>query len=60
MIPSHPATLEEDYLMIEEQALNAKKQREFRKWLNEKIDGMYVRIDPEFRDGEFDNKHWVK
>ena len=60
VIPSHPATLEEDYLMIEEQALNAKKQREFRKWLNEKIDGMYVRIDPEFRDGEFDNKHWVK
>ena len=25
-----------------------------------KIDGMYVYIDPEFRNGEFENKHWVK
>ena len=29
-------------------------------WLSKKIDGMYVYIDPEFRDGEFENKHWVK
>ena len=27
---------------------------------SKKIDGMYVYIDPEFRDGEFANKHWVK
>lgn len=60
VIPSHPATLEEDYLMIEEAALNDKKHREFEKWLNDKIDGMYVRIDPEYRGGEFENKHWVK
>lgn len=60
IIPSHPATLEEDYLMIEEAALNDKKHREFEKWLNDKIDGMYVRIDPEYRDGEFENTHWVK
>lgn len=32
----------------------------FGEWLSKKIDGMYVYIDPEFRDGEFANKHWVK
>ena len=32
----------------------------FKDWLSKKIDAMYVYIDPEFRDGAFENKHWVK
>ena len=27
---------------------------------DKKIEGMYIYIDPEFRDGEFENKNWVK
>lgn len=60
IIPTHRASLEEDYLRLEEMALYAKQERVFRQWLSKKIDGMYVYIDPEFRDGEFENKHWVK
>ncbi len=60
IIPTHRASLEEDYLRLEEMALEAKQERVFRDWLSKKIDAMYVYIDPEFRDGEFDNKHWVK
>lgn len=60
IIPTHPASLESDYLRIEEMALQEKQLRVFNDWLTKKIDGMYVFIDPEFRNGEFENKHWVK
>lgn len=60
VIPTHAATLEDDYLTIEEMALNEKKEKVFREWLKEKIDGIYVFIDPEFRNGEFDFPNWVK
>ena len=60
VIPTHPASLNEDYLRLEEMALQDKQERVFREWLTKKIDGMYVYIDPEFRGGAFENKHWVK
>ena len=60
IIPTHPASLEADYLRIEEMALEDKQERIFNEWLTKKIDGMYVYIDPEFRNGEFENRHWVK
>lgn len=60
VIPTHTASLNEDYLRLEEMALEAKKERVFTDWLSKKIDAMYVFIVPEFRDGEFENKHWVK
>ena len=60
IIPTHPASLDSDYLRIEEMALEDKQMRIFNEWLSKKIDGMYVYIDPEFRNGEFENRHWVK
>ncbi len=60
IIPTHTASLNEDYLRLEEMALYDKQERVFREWLTGKIDGMYVYIDPEFRGGAFENKHWVK
>lgn len=60
VIPTHRASLADDYLRLEEMALQAKKERIFNEWLTDKIDGMYVYIDPEFRNGEFENKHWVR
>lgn len=60
VIPTHPASLNEDYLRLEEMALQDKQERVFREWLTKKIDGMDVFIDPEYRNGEFENKHWVK
>ena len=60
VIPTHTASLAEDYLRLEELALQRKKERVFNEWLSDHIQGMYVYIDPEFRDGEFENKHWVK
>lgn len=60
IIPTHPATLTDDYLAIEEMALSQKKLKVFNKWLEEKIDQHYVFIDPEFRKGDFEFKNWIK
>ena len=60
VIPTHTASLNEDYLRLEEMALEDKRERVFRAWLDKKIDGMYVYIEPEYRDGAFENKRWVK
>ena len=60
IIPSHTASLANDYLQIEEIALQDKQQREFEKWLNKKIATMYVRIDKSMDTSEFDNKAWIK
>ena len=60
VIPSHNASLEEDYLRLEEMALAEKQEREFKAWLDKKIASMYIYIAPEFRKGDFANKNWVK
>ncbi len=60
VIPTHTASLDRDYLRLEEMALAAKRDRVFRSWLDDKIDAMYVFIAPEYRDGPFENRRWVK
>ena len=60
VIPAHQASLKEDYLALEELALQDKQKKDFEKRVDEKISSRYVRIEPEFRDGEFQNKKWVK
>lgn len=60
IIPAHEASLDEDYLRLEQMALNDKQRKYFNDWLDKHIDAMYVYIAPEFRTGEFENKHWVK
>lgn len=60
VIPIHSATLKDDYLKIEEMALEEKKMKVLNKWLEEKIDQHYVYVAPDFRDGEFEFKNWVR
>lgn len=60
VIPTHTASLNEDYLRLEEMALADKREKVFDKWLSERIKGMYVYIDPEYRGGAFENKNWVQ
>ncbi|MBR4052717.1 MAG: peptidylprolyl isomerase [Alistipes sp.] len=60
VIPTHTASLADDYLRLEQLALQDKKERVFNEWLTSKIKSMYVYIDPAFREGEFENKQWVE
>lgn len=44
----HRENLEQDYSKISEKALALKKENALEKWFNEKLDGYFIRIDPEY------------
>ncbi len=58
--PAHIATIEEDYLRLEQMALDDKTDKELDRWLAKTIARTYVFIDPEYRDLDFDFKGWIK
>lgn len=60
IIPSHTATLEDDYIRLEEMALQQKQEKVYHAWLVDKIESMYIYIDPEYRSDEFEIKEWIK
>ena len=60
VIPAHPADLKEDYMSVEQIALQNKQYDDFVVWLDEKIDEMYVRIEPEFKFDDFETKAWLR
>ena len=60
IIPAHTASLEEDYIRLEEMALQQKQDKIYKEWLNDKIMSMYVYIDPAYRTETFENKNWIK
>lgn len=60
IIPAHTASLVDDYVRLEEMALQRKQEKVYREWLNKKIDAMYVYIDPEYRSENFENPRWIK
>ena len=60
IIPPHIASLEDDYIRIEEMALEDKQTKVYNKWLHSKIEGMYIYIAPEYRSDEFEYDGWIK
>jgi peptidyl-prolyl cis-trans isomerase SurA len=60
VIPAHIASLEDDYIRLEEMALAKKQDEVYNAWLDEKKRSMYIYIDPDFRSEELRRKGWVK
>jgi peptidyl-prolyl cis-trans isomerase SurA len=56
----HRANLKEDYMVLQEMALEKKKNDAYLLWLDEKIKETYVRIDNSFAGCEFRKKGWLK
>ena len=57
--PAHSASIEDDYLRLEELALSDKKVKVLKRWIDEKIESTYIYIDLEYRDLEFENPKWI-
>lgn len=54
----HRANLEQDYQKIKNVALQQKEQGEVEKWIQEKLENAYVKIDDTYNDCEYTNQ-WV-
>ncbi len=55
----HRANMDDDYQMIQNAALNKKRQEVVERWVNEKIGNAYIRISPEFSSCDFMYK-WIR
>ncbi len=55
----HRANLEEDYDFIQKLALQEKKRRVVKDWINRRLSSTYVFIHENYRDCEFDH-NWLK
>lgn len=58
--PGHRATLSEDYNMIKEMYLTARKQEVINEWVEKKISTTYNRIEDSWGNCEFQYKGWKK
>jgi peptidyl-prolyl cis-trans isomerase SurA len=56
----HRANLKDDYKVLQGMALERKQEEAFQMWLDEKIEGTYVKIDNSFAGCEFQKKAWLK
>ena len=58
IIPAHTATFEKDYTQILERVQLGKQMEAVDAFLNEKIKGTYIIIDPMFKECEFAREAW--
>jgi peptidyl-prolyl cis-trans isomerase SurA len=56
----HRANLKDDYKVLQEMALERKKDEAIQTWLDEKIEETYVKIDNSFAGCAFHKKAWLK
>ena len=56
----HRANIKEDYIVLQQMALEKKKQEAYLLWLDEKIEETYIMIDNSFTRCEFEKDGWVK
>ncbi len=59
-VAPHKAKLKTDYQMIMETALNHKKMNTFQEWTDEKVEATYIKIDPSYKNCNFEHKGWIK
>lgn len=59
-IEGHTANINNDYQVVKQMAENARRQDMMDEWLQNKIDNIFVRIDPQWKGCDFKYKGWVK
>lgn len=59
-VPAHVADLKTDYLLLNDEALNVKRNKFYQDWVTKKIGITYIRISDEFKSCAFLNKGWLK
>ncbi|MFP4556237.1 MAG: peptidylprolyl isomerase [Bacteroidales bacterium] len=60
IIPQHKANLDDDYAIIQQMAKSNKQQELFMNWIDSNIKSTYIKIDPSYRNCDFEIDGWVK
>jgi len=56
----HKATITEDFQVMKEVVLNKRREETLHNWVVSKIKATYVRINPEYRDCEYEYEGWIR
>lgn len=59
-IKSHRANIAEDFQVLKSMVENERSQEKILNWIKEKQQSTYIRINPDWRDCEFQYPGWVK
>ena len=59
-IKSHRANMAEDFQVLKSVVENQQSQQKILDWIKEKQQSTYIRINPDWRDCEFQYPGWVK
>lgn len=59
-IDGHKATVTDDFQILKNLVLSRLHAKKIRSWVDSKIKATYVRINPEYRDCEFEYQGWIR
>jgi len=59
-IEAHRASLKTDYELIEQMAINIRKQQVVKEWIDDKQEKTYIHIDDSFKKCSFRDEGWIK
>ena len=59
-VKEHKANMKDDYLTLQRAALEDKNSRLIDEWVKDKVQSVYIKIDDEYKDCDFNVKCWIK
>ncbi|MBO7651623.1 MAG: peptidylprolyl isomerase [Bacteroidales bacterium] len=59
-VKEHKANMKDDYLTLQKAALEDKNSRLIDEWVKDKVQSVYIKIDDEYKDCNFNVKCWIK
>lgn len=57
---AHTVNMKDDYQMIQDMALNKKKQDEINRWVTEKQKETFIKIEGKYKNCKFESSGWIK
>lgn len=59
-VKEHKANMKDDYLTLQRYALEDKNSKLIDEWVKDKVQGVYIKVDDEYKDYKFNVDCWIK
>lgn len=59
-VKEHKANMKDDYLTLQRYALEDKNSKLIDEWVKDKVQGVYIKVDDEYKDCKFNVDCWIK
>ena len=59
-VKEHKANMKDDYLTLQRYALEDKNSKLIDEWIKDKVKGVYIKVDEEYKDCKFNVDCWIK